>query len=265
MTTPHVRRAGDGSGKITREAVLAAALEIIDRDGADALSMRRLARLLDRDPMILYRHAPGKAALLDGVAETVLAQLQVDSADPDWAGQLREVARRFRALALAHPHVVPLIVTRPLATPLGLRPPGTLRPLEDILALLTRAGFSGPDALHIYRALFGFLHGHILDELQELPSEPRRDRRPAPAGPAPAPDRRVPPAPRPGPRPGRLRRRRRTRTRPGHPAHRAEHHPASPGRNPPARASTTPRQLTRHYGVPAVTSVWARTRGHARR
>jgi AcrR family transcriptional regulator len=146
-------RAADGSGKITRDAVLAAALEIIDRDGADALSMRRLARALDRDPMILYRHAPGKAALLDGVAETVLAQLHVDSADPDWAGQLREVARRFRALALAHPHVVPLIVTRPLATPLGLRPLGTLRPLEDILALLTRAGFSGPDALHIYRAL----------------------------------------------------------------------------------------------------------------
>ena len=170
MTTPTARTDGgpaaNGSGKITRDAVLAA-LEIIDRDGADALSMRRLARALGRDPMILYRHAPGKAALLDGVAETVLAQLRVDSADPDWAGQLREVARRYRALALAHPHVVPLIVTRPLATPLGLRPAGTLRPLEDILALLTRAGFRGPDALHIYRALFGFLHGHILDELQE--------------------------------------------------------------------------------------------------
>ena len=172
MTTPTTRRAANGSGKITRDAVLAAALEIIDRDGADALSMRRLARALNRDPMILYRHAQGKAALLDGVAETVLAQLRVDSADPDWAGQLREVARRYRALALAHPHVVPLIVTRPLATPLALRPPGTLRPLEDILALLTRAGFSGPDALHIYRALFGFLHGHVLDELQELTVSP---------------------------------------------------------------------------------------------
>ena len=36
----------------------------------------------------------------------------------------------------------------------------------------TRAGFSGPDALHIYRALFGFLHGHVLDELQELIENP---------------------------------------------------------------------------------------------
>jgi len=177
MPPPPVGRAAaessaSGDGKITRELVLAAALDIIDREGAEALSMRRLARALGRDPMILYRHAPNKAALLDGVAEMVLAQLTVDATDPDWAGQLRSVARSYRALALAHPDVVPLLVTRPLATPLALRPHGTLRPLENILELLTRAGFSGPDALHIYRALFGFLHGHVLDELQELVDNP---------------------------------------------------------------------------------------------
>jgi AcrR family transcriptional regulator len=176
MTLPSADRApGDaanGGAKITLEVVLAAALALIDADGADALTMRRLARALDRDPMILYRHAPNKAALLDGVAETVLAQLSVDPADPDWAGQLRAVARRYRALALAHPNAVSLLVTRPLATPLALRPHGTLRPLEDVLVLLTRAGFSGSDALHIYRALFGFLHGHILNELQELVEKP---------------------------------------------------------------------------------------------
>jgi AcrR family transcriptional regulator len=164
--------AASRDGKITREVVLAAALDIVDRDGAEALSMRRLAQALDRDPMILYRHAANKAAVLDGIAETVLAQLKVDPADPDWQAQLRAVARRYRALALAHPHVVPLLVTRPLATPLALRPRGTLRPLEDILALLTRVGFSGPHALHIYRALFGFLHGHVLNELQELVDNP---------------------------------------------------------------------------------------------
>jgi len=173
---PRGRTSGDaaanGSGKITREVVLAAALDIVDRDGADALSMRRLAHALDRDPMILYRHAANKAAVLDGIAETVLAQLKVDPHDPDWQAQLRAIARSYRALALAHPHVVPLLVTRPLATPLALRPPGTLRPLEDILTLLTRAGFSGPHALHIYRALFGFLYGHVLNELQELVDNP---------------------------------------------------------------------------------------------
>jgi Tetracyclin repressor-like, C-terminal domain len=68
--------------------------------------------------------------------------------------------------------VVPLLVTRPLATPLALRPLGTLRPLEDVLALLFGAGFTGPEALHIYRALFGFLHGHVLNELQETVENP---------------------------------------------------------------------------------------------
>ena len=101
-----------------------------------------------------------------------LAKLSVDSTDPDWAGQLRTVARDFRQLALAHPNVVPLLVTRPLATPLGQRPPGMLRPLEDVLALLTSAGFDGDAALHIYRMLFGFLYGHVLHELQEVIERP---------------------------------------------------------------------------------------------
>jgi AcrR family transcriptional regulator len=172
-TTPAVRDAARGDdGKITRELVFKVALELIDRHGADALSMRRLGAALGRDPMILYRHAPAKAALLDGVVETVLGQLKVDPADPDWAAQLRGVARQYRALALAHPNVVPLLVTRPLATPLALRPRGTLRPLENVLDLLTRAGFSGPDALHVYRALFGFLNGHVLNELQEVVENP---------------------------------------------------------------------------------------------
>jgi AcrR family transcriptional regulator len=152
--------------------VLDAALEIVDRAGVDGLSMRRLAEAVGRDPMVIYRHVPNKAAVLDGVAEIVFAQLAVDATDTDWAGQLRAVARDFRRLALAHPQVVPLLVTRPLSTPLGLRPLAVVRPLEDILELLTRAGFSGADALHIYRALFGFLHGHVLNELQEVVERP---------------------------------------------------------------------------------------------
>ena len=72
------------------------------------------------------------------------------------------------ALARAHPHVVPLLVTRPLATPLALRPLDTLRQLEAILELLIRAGFSDVDALHVYRSFYGFIQGHMLNELQEL-------------------------------------------------------------------------------------------------
>jgi AcrR family transcriptional regulator len=152
--------------------ILQRALQLVDRDGADGLSMRRLSEAVGRDPTVIYRHVPNKAALLDGVAEIVLGQLRVDTADPDWAGQLRAVAHDFRRLALAHPNVVPLLVTRPLATPLGQRPPGMLRPLEDVVALLTSVGFSGVDALHIYRVLFGYLYGHILTELQEVIERP---------------------------------------------------------------------------------------------
>ena len=52
------------------------------------------------------------------------------------------------------------------------RPPGTLRPLEDVLTLLIAAGFPGDDALHIYRVLFAYLHGHVIDELQEIIERP---------------------------------------------------------------------------------------------
>lgn len=177
MSPPPPQRSDDDATaltgtKITRDLVLTTALGLIDRHGIEHLSMRRLATALGCDPMTIYRHATNKAGLLDGVVESVFGELEVDAADPDWAGQLRLIARRYRRLALAHPKVVPLLVTRPLATPLGLRPPGTLRPLEGVLALLTKAGFSGPDALHVYRALFGFLTGHVINELQELVDNP---------------------------------------------------------------------------------------------
>ena len=163
---------GRDSRQVTRSLILRTALAIIDRDGVDALSMRRLSDAVDRDTTVLYRHVASKAAVLDGVAEIVLSQLSVDTTDRVWSRQLRVVAHRFRALALEHPNVVPLLVTRPLATPLGQRPPGTLRPLEDVLTLLTSAGLTGDDALHIYRVLFAYLHGHILNELQEIIERP---------------------------------------------------------------------------------------------
>jgi AcrR family transcriptional regulator len=163
----------DGQSRsITRTAVLACALDIIDRDGVDALSMRRLGEALGRDPMALYRHVPNKAAVLDGVVEMVFEQLSLDTTATDWAGALRNLGHDFRELARAHPNVVPLLVTRPLATPLGMRPPGILRHLEEVLALLIGAGFSGGNALHVYRALFGFLYGHVLTELQEIVERP---------------------------------------------------------------------------------------------
>ena len=157
---------------LSLERMLDAALHIVDTEGVEALSMRHLAQALDREAMSLYRYAHTKAALLDGVVELVLSELTVNPDADDWHQELRELARDFRHLALAHPNMVPLLVTRPLSTPLGLRPPGTLRPVEDFLELLTHAGFTPHHALRAYRLFLGFLHGHILDELQEIVDNP---------------------------------------------------------------------------------------------
>jgi AcrR family transcriptional regulator len=170
--TPDSDEEDEERSPITRAAVLANALEIIDSDGVEGLSMRRLGEAVGRDPMVVYRHVPNKAAVLDGVVEMVFEQLSLDTTRPDWAAALRDLAHDFRDLACAHPNVVPLLVTRPLATPLGMRPEGMLRQLEDVLALLTAAGFSGFDAVLVYRALFGFMYGHVLTELQEVVERP---------------------------------------------------------------------------------------------
>jgi AcrR family transcriptional regulator len=158
---------------LTRQAVLTTALRLIDSDGVEALSMRRIGKALDRDPMRLYRFASSKEELLDGVVELVLGELRIPVPEvAGWEDVLRRTARSFRDIALAHPHVVPLLVTRPLATPLALRPLGTLRPLENLLELFIGAGFDERGALHAYRLYMGFLHGHVLNELQERVHDP---------------------------------------------------------------------------------------------
>jgi AcrR family transcriptional regulator len=177
---PSPKTSGPAKGRapkerLNRELVLSKALELVDAEGLDALTMRRLGQALDRDPMSLYRYAENRAALLDGVSELVLNKLPIHPEDPDWKAQLRRIAHNLRRLALEHPNVVPLLVTRPLSTPLGLRPLGTLRPLEQILSLLIGAGFSPADALHVYRAYYGFLYGHILNELQEFVVDPEEN------------------------------------------------------------------------------------------
>ena len=175
MASAKISRPGQPKARLSRDIVLAKALELVDAEGLDALTMRCLGQELGRDPMSLYRYAENRAALLDGVAELVLDQLSINAGDPDWKAQLRVLAHDLRRLALQHPNVVPLLVTRPLSTPLGLRPLGTLRPLEQILSLLVAAGFEPADALHVYRAYYGFLYGHILNELQEYVVDPEEN------------------------------------------------------------------------------------------
>ena len=162
---------------LTREQILTAAVAIIDAEGVDALTMRRLGQALDRNPMAIYRHASDKDALLDGVVEHVAAELitprEPDSnGNGDWEAVLRRTAHTFRRVALAHPRALPLLLTRPLSGPLALRPLGTLQLLEELLELFSTAGFDQPGALHAARLFTGFLYGHVLHELQEQIQNP---------------------------------------------------------------------------------------------
>jgi AcrR family transcriptional regulator len=158
--------------RLTRERVLAAALRLVDDEGIDALTRRRLGAELGRDAMALYRYAPDRASLLDGIVELVVGELAAPEQGESWETQLRRGAHDFRRLALAHPHVIGLIVTRPLSTPLGLRPLGAVRPVEHLLEQLIGAGFSAPRALQVHRMYVGFLYGHVLTELQEIVANP---------------------------------------------------------------------------------------------
>ena len=160
------------NGRLDRRSVLTTALDLVDEHGVEALTMRRLGQALGRDPMSIYRYAPNRKELLGGVAELVLDEVENFPDDVHWQDQLRRMAHELRRVCLRHPNVVPLLVTGPLSTPLGLRPAGTLKPLEQVLGSLIRAGFLPADALHVYRAFYGFLYGHILNELQELIADP---------------------------------------------------------------------------------------------
>jgi len=126
--------------------------------------------------MAIYRHAANKDALLDGIIEHVISELVVPqpsrNGNQDWEGALRRTAHAFRRIALAHPHVVPLLVTRSASGPLALRPLGTLRPTEALLELFINAGFDQHGALHASRMFTGFLYGHVQDELQERVHDP---------------------------------------------------------------------------------------------
>ena len=102
--------------QIGRAAILENALAIADDQGLDAVTMHAVARRLQVTPMALYRHVAGKAALLDGLVETLLTEFPLPAADLPWDERLTALAAGIRATAHRHPGVFPLLLSRPAVT-----------------------------------------------------------------------------------------------------------------------------------------------------
>ncbi len=173
------RRRGRPS-KLSRPAILATALLLIDRDGPEALTMRTLAGALGVEAMSLYRHVESKQALLDGVAEYMMGEIQPRGVSSDWSEAVRGFASSVRGLAREHPRAFELLALRVLdgAT--------ALQPVEDLLASLRAGGFTPARSVAAYRVVAAYTHGYALGEIagfaideRALGSERLRGRFPA--------------------------------------------------------------------------------------
>jgi AcrR family transcriptional regulator len=152
---------------LTRERILQTALAIVDREGLEAISMRRLGEELGVEAMSLYNHLANKADLLDGLFEAVLGELPPLRRTSSWPSALRGGARGLRAVLRAHPAVLPIFATRPAVTP------ACLAHVESALATLRSAGFSVHDALSIFQIVVAYVVGHTGQAYSSRPAQDR--------------------------------------------------------------------------------------------
>ena len=139
---------------LTRARIADAALAVVDRDGLEALSMRRLGAELGVEGMAIYRHFPNKAAVLAGVVEALLAELVIPPpSHVPWQSVFREVARAYRVLLLRHPHAIPLLAALPLSDPAAARAAGA------VMAQLRAAGFDAQSALKTLATITSYVIG----------------------------------------------------------------------------------------------------------
>ena len=147
-----------GQTPLTRERILATALRLADASGLDALSMRRLATELGVDPMAIYHYLPSKDALLTGLVERVFAELRLP-ANPggDWRARVRDWARAYHDLTLAHPRFVLHLVADPQRAA-----PAALAANEPLYAALEQAGFAPRPLLLAADSLVDYVNGCVL-------------------------------------------------------------------------------------------------------
>lgn len=149
---------------LTRERVVEAALGIMDEEGLEAVTMRRVGRELGVEAMSLYNHVADKEDILAGVTQAVMAEFEFPPEDPDWRESARRTARAWRDLLKAHPNVITLMSHQ--------RKPMTsveaLRPMEHALAILGRAGLSEHETVRAFRAFGGYVQGFVLAEIANM-------------------------------------------------------------------------------------------------
>lgn len=133
------------------------ALDIIDSDGLDALTMRRLGRDLGVDPMMIYRHVPDKDSLLDLMLERVRSRMHIPDPPPDDPGELFAlIFSEYRRVLVAHPNLIPLATRRTdVSQPSGLE-------------YLIEVGLPIDEAVALYQSLAAFTIGFsVLGSPQE--------------------------------------------------------------------------------------------------
>ena len=144
---------------ISRDAIVSAAIDLLDREGLAALSMRKLADELGAGAASLYWHVGSKDGLLDLVMDEIIGEGNVPDPDPErWQEQLKQVARDQRAASLRHPWIVRVSIGR---IPMG---PNALRYSERILAILRAGGLPPRLAVQGYLLLIATVNGFTIDE-----------------------------------------------------------------------------------------------------
>jgi AcrR family transcriptional regulator len=154
---------------LSRERVVRAALDLVDREGVEALTMRRLGRALGVEAMSLYGYVSSKDDLVDGVVDLVFREMPLVVPGPEpWQERLRRHAAIYRSVLLTHPNVVSLVAGRPLVTE------GTAAFVESALAELRSLGLGVFDARRLLNVIASFTLGLVCEQTgpTQRPAEP---------------------------------------------------------------------------------------------
>lgn len=143
---------------LSRDRIVGCALALVDAEGLDAVSTRRLAAELGVSGPSLYHHFATKDAILDAAADAVCARVDLSMLEDGtpWREALLGWARSYRAALTAHPNIVPHLAKGP-----GRRP-SQLRMADAVFGAMTDAGWSRAHATHIGALMRYFVAGSAL-------------------------------------------------------------------------------------------------------